>query len=227
MTEVGEAALAYATAGYAVFPLRGKQPFGNCPACEPRSPRYRPHQAPDCRHELCHGLYAPTTDPGRVGRWWGEVPQANIGARVPANPLVVDLDPRHGGLGRLAELEREHGPLPATRVSISGRGDGGQHRWFLHPGGRLSATLRSAVVLAGRAIFVPFRDGKDGVTRVDRWGHGGATSGPRTTGPQRTTSVTVGLSSAQLTDQAEADVAGRRDAPRLPDTEEAGGASPI
>jgi Bifunctional DNA primase/polymerase, N-terminal len=87
------------------------------------------------------------------GRW----PQANIGARVPANPLVVDLDPRHGGLGRLAELEREHGPLPATRVSISGRGDGGQHRWFLHPGGRLSATLRSAVVLAGRAIFVPFR----------------------------------------------------------------------
>jgi hypothetical protein len=54
----------------------------------------------------------------------------------------------------------------------------------------------------------------------DRWGHPGATSGPRTTGAQRTRTVTVGLSSAQLTDQAEADVAGRRDAPRLPRTEE-------
>ncbi len=146
MTGVGEWALAYAAAGYAVFPLRGKQPLGNCPACEPRSPRYRPHQAPECGHELCHGLYAATSDLGRVGRWWGRWPQANIGARVPASLLVMDVDPRHGGLGRLAELEREHGPLPPTRVSISGRGDGGQHRWFLHPGGQLSAARLSAGV---------------------------------------------------------------------------------
>src|SRR5829696_6076524 len=143
---MGEWALAYAAAGYAVFPLRGKQPLGNCPACEPCSPRYRPHEASECGHELCHGLYAATSDPGRVGRWWGRWPQANIGARVPASLLVVDVDPRHDGLGRLAELEREHGPLPPTRVSVSGRGDGGQHRWFLHPGGRLSAARLGAGV---------------------------------------------------------------------------------
>jgi hypothetical protein len=77
--------------------------MGNCPACEPRSPRYRPHQAAECSHELCHGLYAATSDPDRVGRWWDRWPQANIGARVPASLLVVDLDPRHGGLARLAE----------------------------------------------------------------------------------------------------------------------------
>jgi hypothetical protein len=146
MTGLGEAALAYAAAGYAVFPLRGKLPFGNCPACEPRSPRYRPHEGTDCRHELCHGLYAATSDPVRVGRWWGRWPQANIGGRVPANLLVVDVDPRHGGLARLAELERDHGPLPPTRASISGRGDGGQHLWFLHPGGRLSAARLGAGV---------------------------------------------------------------------------------
>jgi hypothetical protein len=139
VTRLGEWALAYAAAGYQVFPLRGKLPFGNCPACEPGSPHYRPHEAAECSHELCHGLYAAATDLGRVGRWWGRWPRANIGARVPANLLVLDLDPRHDGLGRLAELERDHGPLPPTRVSISGRGDGGQHRWFLHPGGRLSA----------------------------------------------------------------------------------------
>ena len=146
MTGLGEAALAYAAAGYAVFPLRGKLPRGNCPACEPRSPQYRPHQAPECGHEMCHGLYAASSDPERVGRWWTRWPQANIGARVPASLLVVDIDPRHDGLRRLAELEREHGPLPATRVSVSGRGDGGHHRWFLHPGGQLSAARLGAGV---------------------------------------------------------------------------------
>jgi Bifunctional DNA primase/polymerase, N-terminal len=161
MTGVGEAALAYAAAGYRVFPLRGKLPLGNCPACEPRGPRYRPHQAPECGHELCHGLYAATSDPVRVEHWWARWPQANIGARVPTSLLVIDVDPRHGGLGRLAELEREHGPLPPTRVSVSGRGDGGHHRWFLHPGGHVTAARLGAGVdlktHAGYVVLPPSR----------------------------------------------------------------------
>jgi Bifunctional DNA primase/polymerase, N-terminal len=144
VTPLGAAAFAYAAAGYEVFPLRGKLPFGNCPECEPRSPRYRPHQTADCAHELCHGLYAATSDPGRVAHWWTRWPQANIGARVPPSMLVVDVDPRHGGGVRLAQLERDHGALPPTRVSISGRGDGGRHCWFLHPGGVLSAVRLGA-----------------------------------------------------------------------------------
>ena len=139
MTALRDAALAYAAAGYEVFPLRGKLPRGNCPGCEPRSPRYRPHRAAECTCELCHGLYAATSDPQRVARWWTRWPQANIGARVPASLFVLDIDPRHGALERLAVMEAEHGPLPPTRISLSGRGDGGQHRWFLHPGGPLSA----------------------------------------------------------------------------------------
>jgi Bifunctional DNA primase/polymerase, N-terminal len=139
-----EAALAYAAAGYQVFPLRGKLPGGNCPACEAHSPDYRPHQADDCGHELCHGLYAATSDPDRVTRWWTRWPQANIGARVPPSLVVLDIDPRHGGAARLAQLEAEYGSLPATRTSISGRGDGGQHRWFLHPGGTPSAARLGA-----------------------------------------------------------------------------------
>ena len=63
VSTLAAAALAYAGAGYEVVPLRGKLPLGNCPACEPRSPQYRPHQAADCAHELCQGLYAATTDP--------------------------------------------------------------------------------------------------------------------------------------------------------------------
>jgi hypothetical protein len=144
VSTLGAAALAYAAAGYEVFPLRGKLPWGNCPFCEPRSPRYQPHQAAGCAHELCHGLYAATTDPERVARWWARWPQANIGARIPRPLLVLDVDPRHGGGARLAQLEREHGPLPPTRVSVSGRGDGGRHYWFLRPGGTLSAARLGA-----------------------------------------------------------------------------------
>jgi Bifunctional DNA primase/polymerase, N-terminal len=144
VSALGAAALAYAAGGYEVFPLRGKLPWGNCPVCEPRSPRYRHHQAADCVHELCHGVYAATTDPGRVARWWARWPQANIGTRVPRGLVVIDVDPRHGGGARLAELEGEHGALPPTRVSISGRGDGGRHCWFLDPGGVLSAARLGA-----------------------------------------------------------------------------------
>jgi hypothetical protein len=144
VSTLGAAALAYAAAGYEVVPLRGKLPLGNCPACEPRSPRYRPHQAADCTHPLCHGLYAATTNAERVARWWARWPQANVGARVPRSLLVLDVDPRHGGGARLAELEREHGALPPTRVSVSGRGDGGRHCWFLHPGGLLSTARLGA-----------------------------------------------------------------------------------
>jgi Bifunctional DNA primase/polymerase, N-terminal len=135
---LGEAALAYAAAGYEVFPLRGKLPFANCPACEPRTPGYRPHRPAGCGHELCHGLYAATTDPARVAAWWARWPRANVGVRVPRSLFVLDVDPRAGGRESLARLEVEHGTLPPTRTSLSGRGDGGAHRWYRHPGGPLS-----------------------------------------------------------------------------------------
>jgi hypothetical protein len=54
----------------------------------------------------------------------------------------------------------------------------------------------------------------------DRWGHPGATSGPRTTGSQRTTAVTSGPASSQLTGHIRPGSAGRRKCPTVPDTEE-------
>jgi hypothetical protein len=64
-------------------------------------------------------------------------PDANICARVPAGVAVIDIDPRHGGDRTVAALERTNGPLPTTLTVYSGRGDGGNHRWYRHPGGRL------------------------------------------------------------------------------------------
>jgi hypothetical protein len=49
--------------------------------------------------------------------------------------FVLDVD---GEAGRtsLAALEAQHGPLPVTLVSLTGRGDGGEHRWFNYPAAR-------------------------------------------------------------------------------------------
>jgi hypothetical protein len=52
-------------------------------------------------------------------------------------------------------------------------------------------------------------------------GHTGATSGPRTTGLQRTTPVTTGPLSAHLTTRVGTCTAGHADRPAFPDTEEA------
>ena len=54
---------------------------------------------------------------------------------------------------------------------------------------------------------------------ANRWGHGGATSGPRTTGSQRTPPVNTGLPSAEVTEHTPLPAAGRRDPPEISDTE--------
>ena len=47
--------------------------------------------------------------------------------------IVVDVDPRSGGLESLAQLEAEHGQI-VTRTAWSGRDDGGRHYHVRSPG---------------------------------------------------------------------------------------------
>src|SRR5512140_1309775 len=63
--------------------------------------------------------------------WWPRHPEANLGLLCGYSFWVLDVDPRHEGDVRLAELEAEHGPLPATyRVNTP---SGGWHLYFLVP----------------------------------------------------------------------------------------------
>ncbi|MGJ0203372.1 bifunctional DNA primase/polymerase [Leucobacter sp. gxy201] len=107
-------ALALAQQGWRILPLNGKIP------------------------RTAHGVKDATADPAHVARWWAGGASWNIGARVPGHLVVLDLDPRNGGT--LALLEQANGgPLPDTLTALSGRGDGGRHLYFRHPGGRLTA----------------------------------------------------------------------------------------
>lgn len=116
-SDMGTYAIEYAVNNWAVFPLRGKVPAISGG----------------------HGVLDATTDVEVIAHWWGgHYSGCNIGARVPESMIVIDVDPRHGGDESLAALETEHGELPETLTTISGRGDGGRHLFFRRPSGRLT-----------------------------------------------------------------------------------------
>lgn len=109
-TPMMEAALWYATHGWAVFPV---EPRGKRPA-------------------TAHGLKDATTDAETVRRWWTSRPECNVGAAmgsVSGGVIAIDLDV-HGadGLATLREWEAANGELPETARSVTG--SGGEHLFF-------------------------------------------------------------------------------------------------
>lgn len=100
-------ALGLADAGWRIIPLRGKKPF------------------------LLNWMEAATTDPDQVRRWWADT-DYNIGAVIPDNHVVIDIDPQNRGsiqiLEQLAGVE-----MPPTMTVLSGRGGGSVHMHYLRP----------------------------------------------------------------------------------------------
>lgn len=130
---IGAHAVEYARCGWEVFPLRGKMPAFPNPHAEAS-----PERA-DCKGECGldgHGLFDATTDVAKVIDWWSRRTW-NIGVRPPATMFVLDVD----DMEALVRLEAEHGSLPTTLTTISGRQAGGRHFWFWHPGGPIRAKV--------------------------------------------------------------------------------------
>lgn len=106
-------ALAYAKMGMAVFPL---VPKSKNPATS-------------------NGFLNATTDFNQIEKWWGKNPNYNIGiatGQMSGGIVVIDLDidKEKGKYGNetLREWEAEHGQLPDTCRTITGRG--GYHLLF-------------------------------------------------------------------------------------------------
>lgn len=137
--DIGTYAVELAGRGWRVFPLMGKVPAIANPHRRGTVERQR------CKGECGldgHGVHDATADPNVVGRWWGgQYADANIGLRLPANVFVLDIDPRNGGTESISNLTSACGDLPATLTAISGRGDGGMHRYYRRPVGSLTSKL--------------------------------------------------------------------------------------
>jgi hypothetical protein len=107
-----ETVLQYAERGWAVFPLkpRGKTPIS-------ANATY---------------LHA-TSDPVKIRAWWELQPDANVAIQPARSGMVVlDIDPKNGGLESLEALVREHGGF-ATLTATTG--SGGKHYYFILPEG--------------------------------------------------------------------------------------------
>ncbi|MHB1414620.1 MAG: bifunctional DNA primase/polymerase [Chloroflexota bacterium] len=134
--ELLEAALAYASRGWPVFPLHVPRPDGGCSCNQSDCKRQGKHP------QTLHGHREATTDPEVVRRWWtGLFPGSNIGLCTGSvsGLVVLDVDADKDGEESLAELERDHEKLPATVESLTG--GGGRHIFFGHPGGTLKCTV--------------------------------------------------------------------------------------
>ena len=104
--ELVTAALRYAELGWPTLPLEvdGKRPVTR------------------------HGVYDATIDADLIRRWWADDRHYNVGIAVPAAVVVIDVDPRNGGVDTLRSLVRELGKLPNTAVAETR--SGGLHVWL-------------------------------------------------------------------------------------------------
>ena len=110
--DLGAAAYAYASESLYVFPLA---PRSKVPAIKGG-----------------RGVLDATIDLNQIAAWWRENPSLNIGCRPPPGVVVIDVDPRHGGVDSMCRLVAEHGPLCATTWTVR-TGGGGWHLWVRLP----------------------------------------------------------------------------------------------
>jgi hypothetical protein len=136
--DIGIHAIEYGAYNWPTIPLNGKLPA--IPNSHPKGSRERQECHGECGL-YGHGVYDATTDVAVIASWWGgRHAGCNIGGRVPESMFVIDVDPRNGGLESVGALEDKHGKLPETLMTLSGRGDGGCHRFYRRPPGMLSRT---------------------------------------------------------------------------------------
>ncbi len=134
MSELLTSALAYAAAGWPVFPCRPGEKVPAWPSIH--------RDRADCRGEcgrLGHGFYDATTDPDLIARMWQPQPHANVAVATGApGPDVLDVDTKDGRAGMdLFERARRAGLLRGAAALVR-TPSGGLHVWFAgtdQPGG--------------------------------------------------------------------------------------------
>jgi hypothetical protein len=119
--EAERAALAYAQAGWHVFPCR---PGRKEPA-------------------TTHGHRDAKTEVSQIVAWWRNSPNCNVGVSTgPSGLVVLDIDPRNDGDESLRRLAEGLSVDLTTRTVRTG--GGGEHRYFLAPRGVVISSRSNA-----------------------------------------------------------------------------------
>lgn len=124
-----QAALDYASRGWPVFPVHWPEK-DKCSCGKPDCQNQGKHPLTE------HGLKDATTDKKQIKIWFTRWPKANVAIATgqQAGIVVLDIDPRHGGLDSLKKLTM-NGTLPTLTPTVF-TGGGGQHIIMQHPGKR-------------------------------------------------------------------------------------------
>ena len=122
-----DSALDYARQGWAVFPAHSWVE-GRCTCDDPdcSSPAKHPLTTSGCKDA--------TLSAEQVAQWWTEtqgLANVAVATGVTSGVVVLDVDPKSGGLNTLVEVEAKHGAMPATPTVETG--SGGRHYYFRYP----------------------------------------------------------------------------------------------
>jgi Bifunctional DNA primase/polymerase, N-terminal/AAA domain/Primase C terminal 1 (PriCT-1) len=119
------AALRAASYGFAVVPLHWPID-GQCSCGKPNCNSVGKHPF------TSHGVNDATKNKNTIRKWWREKPNANVGVATGkvSGLIILDVDPRHGGMESLRQFENETGPLPEGPAVRTG--GGGFHRYFTY-----------------------------------------------------------------------------------------------
>lgn len=137
-----EAARRYAGRGWPVISLHSLHE-GRCTCAKADC------DSPGKHPRTTHGLHDASADAAVIAEWWARWPAANIGIAMggPARLTALDIDGAAGETA-LQELVRQHGNVPTTLESRTGKG---RHVFFVVPEG---VEIHPSVGALGKGIDV-------------------------------------------------------------------------
>jgi hypothetical protein len=132
------AAWATCEAGWQLYPVYAVDDEGTC-AC----PKGQACPHPGKHPTTPRGFNDASSDPERIAELFTRWPGGNVGLKTgrASGTIIIDVDPRHGGMETLGRLQAEHGYLPPTRMHATG--GGGFHYALRYPEGMVEVPSRA------------------------------------------------------------------------------------
>jgi DNA-binding transcriptional ArsR family regulator len=132
------AAWSICEAGWQLYPVYAVDDEGMCDC--PKGPTcYDPGKHPTTPH----GFNDASSDQERIADIFARWPGGNVGLKTgrASGTVIIDVDPRNGGMETLRRLQAEHGYLPPTRLHATG--GGGFHYALRYPEGVMEVPSRT------------------------------------------------------------------------------------